>query len=209
MFYDYLILRFHENISNISKYLSQFLYLVFVPFVDIITFVDKNICDIITLKEFQYCSTTLIFHSCLRLWKGFLFRKNALYTNGFHFLKHQYLVLLREVFHLIFQFSISHRLYYSIFHRIIKTPLDYHHGTPLDKHCYCVKSVQIRSYFWSVFSCIWTEYGNLLRKFSPNTRKCGPEITTYLDTFHAVCAYTSWIFKIASCVENALKSDTY
>ena len=139
MFYDYLILRFHENISNISKYLSQFLYLVFVPFVDIITFVDKSICDIITLKEFQYCSTTLIFHSCLRLWKGFLFRKNALYTNGFHFLKHQYLVLLREVFHLIFQFSISHRLYYSIFHRIIKTPLDYHHGTPLDKHCYCVK----------------------------------------------------------------------
>ena len=37
---------------------------------------------------------------------------------------------------------------------------------------YCVKSVQIRSYFWSVFSCIRTEYG--------------PEITPYLDTFHAV-----------------------
>ena len=28
----------------------------------------------------------------------------------------------------------------------------------------CVKSVQIRSYFWSVFSCIPTEYGDLLRK---------------------------------------------
>ena len=27
---------------------------------------------------------------------------------------------------------------------------------------YSVKSVQIRSYFWSVFSCIWTEYGDLL-----------------------------------------------
>ena len=25
-----------------------------------------------------------------------------------------------------------------------------------------VKSVQIRSFFWSVFSCIWTEYGDLL-----------------------------------------------
>ena len=37
---------------------------------------------------------------------------------------------------------------------------------------YCVKSVQIRSYFWSVFSCIRTEYR--------------PEITPYLDTFHAV-----------------------
>ena len=37
---------------------------------------------------------------------------------------------------------------------------------------HCVKTVQIRSYFWSVFSCIWTEYG--------------PEITPYLDIFHAV-----------------------
>ena len=40
---------------------------------------------------------------------------------------------------------------------------------------HCVKSVQIRSYFWSVFSRIWTEAG-----------KCGPEITPYLATFHAV-----------------------
>ena len=30
-------------------------------------------------------------------------------------------------------------------------------------HSHCVKSVQIRSFFWSVFSCIWTEYGDLLR----------------------------------------------
>ena len=28
----------------------------------------------------------------------------------------------------------------------------------------CVKSVQIRSYFWSVFSCIRTEYRDLLGK---------------------------------------------
>ena len=33
---------------------------------------------------------------------------------------------------------------------------------------HCVKSIQIRSYFWSVFSCILTE------------------ITPYLDTFHVV-----------------------
>ena len=37
---------------------------------------------------------------------------------------------------------------------------------------HCVKSVQIRSFFWSVFSHIRTEYG--------------PEKTPYLDTFHAV-----------------------
>ena len=34
-----------------------------------------------------------------------------------------------------------------------------------------VKRVQIRSFFWSVFSRIWTEYG--------------PEKTPYLDNFHA------------------------
>ena len=39
---------------------------------------------------------------------------------------------------------------------------------------HCVKSVQIRSFFWSVFSCIQTEYG--------------PEKTPYLDTFRAVLA---------------------
>ena len=36
----------------------------------------------------------------------------------------------------------------------------------------CVKSVEIRSFFWSVFSRIRTEYG--------------PEKTPYLDNLHAV-----------------------
>ena len=27
--------------------------------------------------------------------------------------------------------------------------------------CHCVKSFQVRSYFWSVFSCIRTEYGKI------------------------------------------------
>ena len=31
-----------------------------------------------------------------------------------------------------------------------------------NKHC--LKSVQIRSYFWSLFSCIQNEYGHLLSK---------------------------------------------
>ena len=51
---------------------------------------------------------------------------------------------------------------------------------------HCVKSVQIRIYFWPVFSCIWTNTENDLSVFSPNTGKYGPEITSYLDTFHAV-----------------------
>ena len=31
-------------------------------------------------------------------------------------------------------------------------------------YCHCVKSVQIWSYFWSIFSRIRTEYGDLLHK---------------------------------------------
>ena len=51
-----------------------------------------------------------------------------------------------------------------------------------------MKSIQIRSFFWSVFSCIWIEYGDLLEisAFSPNTVKHGPEKTPHLDTFHAM-----------------------
>ena len=48
-----------------------------------------------------------------------------------------------------------------------------------------LESVQIRSYFWSIFFCIRTEYGEI-SVLSPNTRKYGPEIAPYLDTFHAV-----------------------
>ena len=35
---------------------------------------------------------------------------------------------------------------------------------------YCVKSVQIRSFFWSVFSRVRTEYGDLLHKFPYSVR---------------------------------------
>ena len=40
-----------------------------------------------------------------------------------------------------------------------------------------------RFFFWFVFSCIRTEYGDLL---SASTGKYGPEKTPYLDVFHAV-----------------------
>ena len=40
---------------------------------------------------------------------------------------------------------------------------------------HCVKIVQIRSFFWSVFSCIRTDTG----KYEPEKTQC-------LDTFHAV-----------------------
>ena len=35
----------------------------------------------------------------------------------------------------------------------------------------CVKSVQIWNYFWSAFSCVWTEYGDLLLRIQSEYRK--------------------------------------
>ena len=51
-----------------------------------------------------------------------------------------------------------------------------------------MKSVQIRSFFWSVFSCIRTEYGDLLRKspYSVRIQENTDQKTLYLDTFHEV-----------------------
>ena len=48
-----------------------------------------------------------------------------------------------------------------------------------------VKSVQIRTNFWSVFFRIRRDMKDL-SVFSPNAGKYGPEITPYLDTFQAV-----------------------
>ena len=54
------------------------------------------------------------------------------------------------------------------------TPILYLDGSilvkwPCSKHC--VKSVQIQSFFWSVFSSFWTEYGDLWRKSPYSVRK--------------------------------------
>ena len=49
-----------------------------------------------------------------------------------------------------------------------------------------MKSVQRRSFFWSVFFLIPTECPNAnAGKNSPNAGKNKPEKTPYLDTFHA------------------------
>ena len=55
---------------------------------------------------------------------------------------------------------------------------------------HCVRSVQIRSYFWSVFSCIRTEYGDLLPYSFRLKENADKELTPYLDTFHAVIYIT-------------------
>ena len=63
------------------------------------------------------------------------------------------------------------------------------HGKKSVERNHCVKSVQIRSFFWSIFSCIQTEYGDLLRKFLYSVRiqeNKDQKKPPYLDTFHVV-----------------------
>ena len=57
---------------------------------------------------------------------------------------------------------------------------------------HCVKSVQIRSFFWPLFSRIRTEYGEILSIFSSNAGKYEPEKTPYLDTFQAFGVDDVW-----------------
>ena len=52
-----------------------------------------------------------------------------------------------------------------------------------------VKSVQIRSYFWSVFSCIWTEYEDLRIKSPYSVRiqeNTDQKLLRIWTFFHAV-----------------------
>ena len=53
---------------------------------------------------------------------------------------------------------------------------------------HCVGSAQIRSFFWSIFSRIRTEYGEIRRDIQYSVRygKIRTRETPYLDTFHAV-----------------------
>ena len=59
---------------------------------------------------------------------------------------------------------------------------------------------KIRSYFWSIFSCIASPAPGV---FSPNTAKYGPEITLYLNIFPEVIykidrPYFQRIFSLAA-----------
>ena len=67
---------------------------------------------------------------------------------------------------------------------------------------HCVKSVQIRSFFWSVFSCIRTEYGDL-RSGSPysvrmqeNTDPKNSVFGHFLRSYENFSSRLRWIYKI-------------
>ena len=56
-----------------------------------------------------------------------------------------------------------------------------------------VKCAQIRSFFWSVFSCIWTKHGDLRSKspYSVRIQENTEQKTPYLDTFNAGFVFDS------------------
>ena len=65
---------------------------------------------------------------------------------------------------------------------------------------HCVKSVQIGSFFWSLFSRIWTKYRDLRSKSPYSFRileNADQKKTPYLDTFHTViCCMKTETFKL-------------
>ena len=78
---------------------------------------------------------------------------------------------------------------------------------------HCVKSVQIQSFFWSVFSYILTEYGDLLCKSPYSVRiqkNTDHKKTPYLDAFHAVgINFIKIIIKISIIKINSISTHIY
>ena len=99
------------------------------------------------------------------------------------------MLLQRFLLLIFFHWSISFYIYIEKYIKISLQLfiLNYFSWYPFIGNQHCVKNVQIRSFFWSVFSCIRTEYE--------------PEKTPYLDTFHAVscnqckcgCTQNTWL----------------
>ena len=60
-------------------------------------------------------------------------------------------------------FTRKHLCQSLFFNKVVLLYWDYFHSVP---HSHCVKSFQIRSAFWSTFSCIRTEYGDRKSPYS-------------------------------------------
>ena len=67
----------------------------------------------------------------------------------------------------------------------------------------CVKGVQLRSFFWSVFSRIRTEHRDLLSKSPYSVRireNTNQKKTLYLDTFHSMTFFKTIQTKQMECL---------
>ena len=71
---------------------------------------------------------------------------------------------------------------------------------------HCLKNVEIRSFFFSVFSCIQTEYEDLRSVVSPNTGKYGPQKNSYLDIFSRSVSFNSLMHNVQKWSDTLQKS---
>ena len=93
--------------------------------------------------------------------------------------------------------------WYQIVHYItyFAVPFSYSHiqrvktFSPIRAYLNCVKIVQMRSFFWSVFYLGWLRNLRRFPVFSRNTGKYVPEKTPYLDSFHAVLSDRRYFLK--------------
>ena len=165
------------------------------------TSVMKFFCKIINTT---YSLIIFVKSFILNAWQGYEHASNFSETrNG-------YLVLFRKVAILKnseLPWSISTEVFFSF---IIRQPylgfLGFYRkfSGQLSNISYvtnCAKSVQIRSYFWSVFSCIRTEYGNLLRKSPYSVRMQG---NTDQKKLRIWTLFTQWQFLWLIIFANAL-----
>ena len=69
---------------------------------------------------------------------------------------------------------------------LYKWPMCYTSHTPwsTNEKYHCVKSVQIWNFFWSIFSRIRTEYGDLLTDFGPSSHSA---LVSYFDNLERRC----------------------
>ena len=66
---------------------------------------------------------------------------------------------------------------------------------------HCVKSVQIRSFLWSVFSCILTEYGEIKKRLQ---YRCFPvKFTKFLRTPFCIEQLKWLLLRFNSCFERS------
>ena len=94
------------------------------------------------MKLFLFC-----FYSCYSIVHH--------HHQGMHHFQDNEKTLLRQILNPL-------KLYATFSYQLVYKVLYIFYIFMQDQHC--VKSVQIQSFFWSVFSCIRTEYGDLLRK---------------------------------------------
>ena len=62
------------------------------------------------------------------------------------------------------------------------------------KSIHCVKSVQMRSFFWSLFSRIWTEYGDLrsISLYSARMREYRDQKKLRIWALFTQCCHANW-----------------